>query len=76
MLSRLPAPKNDYEIVLPEDEAEEKSKKKSLKEQNEEELIDIDRDESAGEQYEILDESEVQARRIQFLKARCLNFKI
>jgi len=45
-------------------------KKKSLKEQNEEELIDIDRDESAGEQYEILDESEVQARRIQFLKAR------
>jgi len=71
-LSRLPAPKNDYEIVLPEDEEEKKAskKKKSLKEMNDEELRELERDETVGEQYEILDEAEVQARRKEFLRAK------
>ena len=76
-LSKLPAPKNDYEIVLPEDPTDESSKnsakKKSSNDMNhdEEELIDYDRPEIVGEQYEILDESEVQSRHKQMLKARC-----
>ncbi len=78
-LSKLPAPKNDFEIVLPEDSIDESSNKsvksKSSSDQNDdEELIDYDRPDIVGEQYEILDESEVQARHKQMLKARCRQF--
>lgn len=50
-LSKLPAPKNDYEIVLPEDENQD------------EEKIDIDRPDYVGEQFELLDEAEVQQQK-------------
>lgn len=59
-LSKLPAPKNDYEIVLPEeDEAA-----------NEHELdMDVDRpDGYVGEQYDIMDEDEVRYQRKLALK--------
>jgi hypothetical protein len=74
MLSKLPAPKNDYEIVLPEDATvdDEKSKKKSKYEENDE--LEHENTDLVGEQYEILDEAEVQARRKLQLKAKCDNF--
>lgn len=59
-LSKLPAPKNDYEIVLPEDE-------KNNKVTNE---MDIDRSDYVGEQYELLDESEVQYQKKLALKKK------
>jgi len=52
-LSNLPAPKNDYEIVLPDED----EKNKSTDEMN------IDRTDYVGEQFEILDESEVQIQK-------------
>lgn len=50
-LSKLPAPKNDYEIVLPENA-----------EKDADDNIDIDRPDYVGEQYDILDATEVQIK--------------
>jgi len=74
MLSKLPAPKNDYEIVLPEDTTidDEKPKKKSKFEEHDE--IEQESTDLVGEQYEILDEAEVQARHKLQLKAKCNNY--
>ena len=58
----MPAPKNDYEIVLPEDN--------DTKEASVDESIDIDRSDYIGEQYEILDESDVQVQKRLLLKQK------
>jgi len=50
-LSKLPAPKNDYEIVLPENA-----------EKDADDNIDIDRPDYVGDQYDILDATEVQIK--------------
>lgn len=60
-LSKLPAPKNDYEIVLPEDEQE-----------GGQDLMDVDRpDGFVGEQYDIMDEDEVRYQRKLMQKQKC-----
>lgn len=60
-LSKLPAPKNDYEIVLPD----------SADKQDTDENIDIDRSDYVGEQYDILDETEVQMQKRVLQKLKC-----
>ena len=62
----MPAPKNDYEIVLPEDN--------DTKEASVDETIDIDRSDYIGEQYEILDESDVQVQKRLLLKLKRENY--
>lgn len=60
-LSKLPAPKNDYEIVLPEDEQEAG-----------EHGMDVDRpDGCVGEQFDIMDEDEVRYQRKLSRKQKC-----
>ena len=59
-LSKLPAPKNDYEIVLPENA-----------EKDADDNIDIDRPDYVGEQYDILDATEVQIKNRLNQKLKC-----
>jgi pre-mRNA-splicing factor CDC5/CEF1 len=66
-LSKLPAPKNDYEIVLPED-----NNVNSTKSQKNDEKEEDDAD--VGEQYEIVDQEELETKRKQILKAKCIEF--
>lgn len=62
-LSKLPAPKNDYEIVLPEDEQEREAGEHDM---------DVDRpDGYVGEQYDIMDEDEVRYQRKLRQKQKC-----
>jgi pre-mRNA-splicing factor CDC5/CEF1 len=58
-LSRLPAPKNDYEIVLPDDENERKPNEDEEMEHN-----------GMGEQFDIMDQAEIEARRLAEMRAR------
>jgi pre-mRNA-splicing factor CDC5/CEF1 len=58
-LSRLPTPKNDYEIVLPDDEKDNKLNENEEMEHN-----------GMGEQYDIMDQAEIEARRLAEMKIR------
>lgn len=59
-LSKLPAPKNDYEIVLPDEDNK----------MDTDDHLEMDRSDNPGEQYDIHDESELQLQRKQARKLK------
>lgn len=63
-LLQLPKPKNDYEIVVPEEE--EAKSKKSNQENGDEEMDDG----RYGEQFEIADQSDLDAKTQLLLKEK------
>lgn len=56
-LSKLPAPKNDYELILPDDERDE--------EKNEE------MESESGQHLEVMDQADIEVQIKQAMKAKC-----
>lgn len=61
-LSRLPTPKNDYEIVLPDEEEEAKKKSERMEEDD------------MSEHMLIPDQADIEAKNLELLKEKCKIF--